>query len=65
MKFKWNGYFEPTPPNIKKVGLAFKAVASGVVPCSLLGNHNIGLTLFFIGAIGNFLCGFFVEDPTQ
>ena len=62
MKFDWNGYFKPTPPLMRKVGMGFKAIAATTVPSYLMAWHDIGVALFVVGALGSFICNLFVDD---
>ncbi len=63
MKFKANGYWEPTPKKMKRIGDALLAVSMYAQSQQMFTGQNTALTVISItGLVGKFLTNFFTED---
>lgn len=65
MKFDYHSYFRPTPKKARQFGLACKAVAAMAVPAVMTDYKYVGIGLFCVGILGEFLSNFFVEEPNK
>lgn len=62
-KFSWKYYLSPTPKNVKRLGMAFQALASSVTVGSAIAEYKfltIGAAL--AGLFGHFIVEFFKEE---
>ena len=62
-KFSWKYYLEPTPKNVKRLGIAFQALSASVTVGSAIAEYK-GLTIgaAVAGLIGSFIVEFFKEE---
>lgn len=63
MKFKLKGYFEPTPPHLRKLGDSLLGISQFAAGYSVISDSK-ELTIIFmvVGMIGKALTNFFVEE---
>ena len=63
MKFKVNGYWEPTPKKVKKIGDALLAVSMYAQTQQMFTGQNTALTVIgIVGLVGKFISNFCAED---
>jgi hypothetical protein len=63
MKFKWSGYWKPTPKKIRKIADAIVAAATFSGSAVVLNGHPlIGTIIFVLGFIAKVASNFFQED---
>jgi len=63
MKFKANGYWEPTPKFMKKIGDALLAVSMYAQTQQMFTGESTALMIVgIIGLVGKFLTNFCTED---
>jgi hypothetical protein len=63
MKFKANGYWEPTPKLMKKIGDALLAVSMYAQTQQMFTGESTALMIIgIIGLVGKFLTNFCTED---
>lgn len=62
MKYTLKGYFEPTPPNIRKLADSILvATQSGAIMTLAENNHTLTITLMVVGVVCKFASNFFTE----
>ena len=65
MKFSWNGYWKPTPKNIRKMADAIVAATTFSGSMIVLnGEPKIGTGIFIAGFVAKILSNFFTEDKS-
>ena len=65
MKFSWNGYWKPTPKNIRKMADAIVAATTFSGSMIVLnGEAKIGTGIFIAGFVAKILSNFFTEDKS-
>lgn len=63
MKFKWSGYWKPTPKKIRKFADAVVAAATFSGSIVVLNGHPlIGTIIFVLGFVAKVTSNFFQED---
>ena len=63
MKFKWSGYWKPTPKKIRKVADAIVAATTFSGSAVVLNGHPLaGTIIFVLGFIAKVVSNFFEED---
>lgn len=63
MKFKVNGYWEPTPKRMKQLGDALLAVSMYAQTQQMFTGQNTVLTIIgVVGLVGKFISNFCTED---
>ena len=65
MKFDLNGYYDPTPAKMRKVGDLLQYGSTVFAGTQISENPNVSLILLVIGSIGKILSNFFVEDQIE
>lgn len=62
-KFKLKGYFEPTPPHLRKLGDSLLGISQFAAGYSIISDSK-ELTIVFMvmGMVGKALTNFFVEE---
>lgn len=65
MKFSWNGYWKPTPKNIRKAADAIVSACTFAGGLTTLNGHAlVGTIIFVIGFVAKILSNFFTDEPT-
>jgi hypothetical protein len=63
MKFKWSGYWKPTPKKIRKVADAIVAATTFSGSATVLNGHPLaGTIIFVLGFVAKVVSNFFEED---
>lgn len=63
MKFKWSGYWKPTPKKIRKIADAIVAAATFSGSIVVLNSHPLaGTIIFVLGFVAKVVSNFFQED---
>jgi len=66
MKFSWNGYWAPTPKNIRKAADAIVSACTFTGSITTLNGHPIvGTIIFVIGFVAKIASNFFTDEPTS
>ncbi len=66
MKFSWNGYWNPTPKNIRKVADAIVSACTFTGGITTLNGHPVvGTIIFVIGFVAKITSNFFTDEPTS
>lgn len=66
MKFKWSGYWKPTPKKIRKIADAIVAAATFSGSIVVLNGHPLaGTIIFVLGFIAKVVSNFFQDDKTE
>lgn len=62
-RFSRNGYYKPTPYNLRKLGDALLAMSTFVSAFAISQDYKcIAVTSVIVGGIGKFLTNFFSEE---
>ena len=65
MKLSWNGYWKPTPKNIRKMADAIVAATTFSGSMIVLnGEPKIGTGIFIAGFVAKILSNFFTENKS-
>lgn len=63
MKFKWSGYWKPTPKKIRKIADAIVAATTFSGSATVLNGHPLaGTIIFVLGFVAKATSNFFEED---
>jgi hypothetical protein len=63
MKFKWSGYWKPTPKKIRKIADAIVAATTFSGSATVLNGHPLaGTIIFVLGFVAKVVSNFFEED---
>lgn len=63
MEFKVNGYYEPTPSKMRKIGDIMQYGSQIFAGTQIVnGDPRLGLVVMIVGAVGKILSNFFVES---
>jgi len=63
MKFKWTGYWKPTPKKIRKIADAIVAATTFSGSVVVLNGHPlVGTIIFVLGFVAKVVSNFFEED---
>jgi len=63
MKFKWSGYWKPTPKKIRKIADAIVAATTFSGSITVLNGHPLaGTIIFVLGFVAKVVSNFFEED---
>ena len=62
IKISVEGYYKPTPKNLRRLGDALLAVSTTITAYAISTEHDaIALTALILGSVGKFLTNFYSE----